>query len=398
MSMYTGCTHSHHFAALFVLWTALGSLCETPGMAEGEGLACELQEKFVAARPWVQELLNIRDSALDQIGQAFPLSVAPTTHAPNGVLRVPSLDGNASFVLRTYTGGEALPHVCTTTGMVPMGPGGMTLVKLAAHANMDKGTPFLALELGGGEASCLVALMMSARLNPVTHTDYVTRYYRSVPPGAEAQGVVPFTAIEQGMRARTVPYSAPGFIGDAKSSNSNASNASGGTAHQEAVGSSATGPGAAGNEAASQDASTSQQPQQPTKPAPVYRHFYSPALWTRLASGGTGALFSFDARDPGALAAVRADVARFVRLWTAWVQHDAGSNGSDSSPPSPLSGCDLAECKALSRVYANSVDHDEATKGAVMLFGQAAVSIMADTSSGAASAAAAGVVPWWAQA
>eukprot|EP00197_Chlamydomonas_leiostraca_P001824 CAMPEP_0202885808 /NCGR_PEP_ID=MMETSP1391-20130828/41854_1 /ASSEMBLY_ACC=CAM_ASM_000867 /TAXON_ID=1034604 /ORGANISM="Chlamydomonas leiostraca, Strain SAG 11-49" /LENGTH=372 /DNA_ID=CAMNT_0049569065 /DNA_START=50 /DNA_END=1168 /DNA_ORIENTATION=+ len=369
-AQHTGCWNRCTTTSSRTLYVPPRRVVRSKALAPPQEQVCEVQAQFFATHAWADQLQQIQESALTQITQTF-LGVGPaaTKHAANGALRVPSLDEKSSFVLRTFKGGPELPHVYRTACTAPMGPG-MVLLKIGAHANMDKGTPFLDLEIGGTADNCLVALMLTRRLCPILHPEYLQKYWRTVPPptatasSAHQGELLSFAQLEADMRKRTQPYARSAFIGDATSKDS--------TAAAGSTPSSTSSTGAGGQQY-------------------VYRHFYSPQLWTRIATGGSGALFSFDARDPGALAAVWADVGRFVGLWCAWAAADAAPGVP------PLTGDALHECRAYTRVQANALDRDEQTQGSVFLFGQPAVDVMKETVSGAATAAAAGSVPWWAQ-
>lgn len=55
-----------------------------------------------------------------------------------------------------------------------------------ALAVVARSTPFLNIELAGNERQMLIAAMLTPRLNPLQHPQYLDKYWKGVPPGGES--------------------------------------------------------------------------------------------------------------------------------------------------------------------------------------------------------------------
>jgi len=327
----------------------------------------ELVQSFVAGSPESEDQLILHENVVQAINEVAiatggPLRASPTKHAPSGKLVTQSLDGRSTYVLRTYTGG-AIQHMNTTIGVVPAF--GLVYAKVACHAAMDKGTPFLDVELTGIKGKgVLVCCLPTPRLSWLLHPDYLKKYWRT-----------PVTL---------TPLS-PFWPTESVSSSTNISSSGTVAAQTEILAFEelerrvrARMPAPAGF-----SAPPPPPPGTPPPPPPVYNDFHSASLYTRLASA-PGFLFTFDPANPAALQAARSDVGAVLSFWKHWVV-------SDSTGES-LQGRDLEECRAITAAAARFLEYDPDVGRVEQQLGKETVGKMMETVSGEASLAGR---PWW---
>ncbi|KAF5828349.1 hypothetical protein DUNSADRAFT_17760 [Dunaliella salina] len=319
---------------------------------------------FVAGSSEHQDQLLLHENVVEAINMVAiatggPLRASPTRHAPSGKLVAQSQDGASTYVLRTYTGG-AIQHMNTTVGVVPAF--GLIYAKVTCHAAMDKGTPFLDVELTGIKGKgVLVCCLPSPRLSWLLHPDYLKKYWRTAvtltPPS-------PFWPMEQ--------------VSSSSSSGSAAAPTETLSFEELERRVRSRMPAPSGF-----SAPPPPPPGTPPPPPPVYNDFHSASLYTRLASA-PGFLFTFDPAKHAALEAARSDVGAVLSFWKHWVVSDSAGES--------LQGRDLEECRAITGAAACFLQFDPDVGRVEQQLGKETVGKMLETVSGEASLAG---PPWW---
>lgn len=294
-------------------------------------LPMEIQS-FVEGHAWAGAVLKLQKDVLDTVqAELEQLIVKPTTHASDGNLHVPSVDGKTHFHISTYRGAEAIEHAYQTKATFAFG---MLYTKTSVLACLDRGTPMLVCEIGGNGSSMLMSVFFTPRQNTLRYKDYTNKYYASKPTDTDKQ-LLSFKEIHKRMQGRATA----------------------------AIG-----------------AVTVSTPQLPggglPSSASLYRPFHSPQLWTRLLAGH-GTLFQFNPTDPEAVAAAQQDVMDLVQLWCAW----AKSDWAGPALPAHL----LDECRDMTYMWSHALDLDDDSAPVEHMLGPEATKRLKESASGDAS-------------